>query len=80
MPAYYKVDENEPDHRFTSHSIGKSQHWAGFADSKGDQLTWKTLTDEIQHIITRSSVRSALKTSPNLSLNPPEGEDQPQEL
>ena len=38
------------------------------------------LTDETQQIITRSAVRSPTKTSPNLRLNPPEGEDQPQDL
>ena len=40
----------------------KSGHWVGFADNKGDPLTWKILTDE-QQIITRSAVRSANKTS-----------------
>ena len=35
---------------------------------------------QTQQIITRSSVRSATKTSPNLRLNPPEGEDQPEDL
>ena len=39
-----------------------------FTDNKGDQLTWKILTDETQQIITRSPVRSANKTSPNLWL------------
>ena len=31
-------------------------------------------------IIIRSAVRSATKTSPNLWLDPPKGEDQPQDL
>ena len=31
-------------------------------------------------MITRSAVRSANKTSPNLRLDPPKGEDQPQDL
>ena len=38
------------------------------------------LSDETQQIITRSVIRSANKTSPNLRLDPPEGEDQPQDL
>ena len=45
-----------------------------------DQLTSKILTDETQQIITRSSVISATKTSPNLRLIPSEGEDQPKDL
>ena len=44
-PVYYKVDENEPDHRFPSQSNEKRGHWVGFADNKGDHLTWKILTD-----------------------------------
>ena len=52
----------------------------GFAHNRGDQLTGKIFTDETQQIITRSAVRSATKTSPNLRLNPPEGKDQPQDL
>ena len=28
--VHYKVDENEPDHRFPSHSNEKRGHWAGF--------------------------------------------------
>ena len=71
-PVYYKVDENESDHRFSSQSSVKRRHWVGFADNKGDHLTWK--------IITRSAVRSANKTSPSLRLDPPKGEDQPQDL
>ena len=57
-----------------------NDHWLAFAEHKDDQLTRKILTDETQQIITRSSVRSAIKTSPNLRLNPPEGEDQLQDL
>ena len=33
-----------------------------------------------QHVIISSAVRSATKTSPNLRLDPPKGEDQPQDL
>ena len=67
------VDENESNNE-------KRGHWVGFADSKGDHLTWKMLTDETQQIITRSAVKSTNKTSPNLRLDPPKGEDQPQDL
>ena len=40
----------------------------------------KILTDDTNTIIIRSAVRSATKTSPNLRLDPPKGEDQPQDL
>ena len=53
---------------------------AGFADNKDDHLTWKILTADTNQIITRSAVRSATKTTPNLWLDPPKGEDQPQDL
>ena len=79
-PIYYKVDENEPDHRFPSQSNEKRGHWVGFADNKGDHLTWKILTDDTNTIIIRSAVRSATKTSPNLRLDAPKGEDQPHDL
>ena len=79
-PIYYKVDESEPDHRFPSQSNEKRGHWVGFADNKGDHLTWKILTDDTNTIIIRSAVRSATKTSPNLRLDPPKGEDHPQDL
>ena len=42
-PVYYKVDENEPDHRFPSQSNEQQGNWVGFADNKGDHLTWKIL-------------------------------------
>ena len=38
------------------------------------------LTDDTNTTIIRSAVRSATKTSPNLRLDPPKGEDQPQDL
>ena len=79
-PVYYKVDESEHDHRFPSQSNEKRGHWVGFADNKGDHLTWKILTDDTNTIIIRSAVRSATKTSPSLRLDPPKGEDQPQDL
>ena len=79
-PIYYKVEESEPDHRFPSQSNEKRGHWVGFAENKGDHLTWKILTDDTNTIIIRSAVRSATKTSPNLRLDPPQGEDQSQDL
>ena len=79
-PASYKVDENGPDHKFHSQSNEKGGHWVGFVDNKCDQLTWNILAHETQQMIARSAIRSATKTSPNLRLNPPEGEDQPQDL
>ena len=54
--------------------------WVGFANNKGDHLTWKIPPDESNQIITRSAVRSATKTSSNLRLDPPQGEDEPQDL
>ena len=80
-PVYYNVDKNELDHKYPSQSNEKRGHWVGFEDNKSDQLTWKILnTDETQQIITRSCVRSATKTSLDLRLDPPEGEDQPLDL
>ena len=79
-PVYYKVDGSEPDHRFPSQSNEKRGHWVGFADNKCNHLTWKMLTDDTNTIIIRSAVRSATKTSPNLRLDPPKGEDQPLDL
>ena len=66
-PVYYKVDENEPDHRFPSQSNETQGHWVSIAGNKGDHLTRKILTDETNQIKTRSAVRSATKTSSNLT-------------
>ena len=74
------MDGSEPDHRYPSQSNEKGGHWVGFADNKGDHLTWKILTDDTNTIIIRSAVRSATKTSPNLRLDPPNREDQPRDL
>ena len=38
------------------------------------------LTDETHQIVTQSAVRSATKTTPNLRMDPPTGEDQQQDL
>ena len=40
----------------------------------------ENLTDDTNTIIIRPAVRSATKTSPNLRLDPPKGEDQPQDV
>ena len=40
----------------------------------------ENLTDDTNTIIIRSAVRSATKTSPKVRLDPPKGEDQPQDL
>ena len=45
-PVYYKGDQSEPDSHFPSHSNEKHGHWVGFAEDKGDQFTWKILTDD----------------------------------
>ena len=62
---YYKVDPNEPDSKLPSQSNEKRGHWVGFAEDKGDKLTWKILPDDTQKIITQSTVRSATHTTPN---------------
>ena len=41
---------------------------------------YHTKSNVVQHVTIRSAVRSATKTSPNLRLDPPKGEDQPQDL
>ena len=41
---------------------------------------YHTKSNVAQHDIIRSAVRSTTKTSPNLRLDPPKGEDQPQDL
>ena len=63
-PIYYKVDENEPDHRFPSQSNEKRGHWVGFADNKGDHLTWKILTDDTNTIISDLLSEVLLKHPP----------------
>jgi hypothetical protein len=53
----------------------KKGRFVGIADSVGDALTYKILTNDSHKILFRSSVRSALKTSEtNLRLEPHEGE------
>ena len=78
-PVCYKVDENEPDPRFPSQSNETQGHWVGLADN-GNHLTWKILTDKTNPIKIRAAVWSATETLSNLRLDPPQGEDQPQDL
>ena len=33
-PDFYKVDENEPDHKFPSQSNEKRRYWVGFATAR----------------------------------------------
>ena len=66
-PIYYKVDESEPDHRFPSQSNEKRRHWVGFAENKGDQVTWKILTDDANTIIIRSAALARAKNNIKLT-------------
>ena len=73
-PVYYRIDSSEPDLNFPSSSNEKKGYWVGFADNQGDSLTWRILTEDTQKIITRSGVRSALRTTTNQRLASPSGE------
>ena len=73
-PVYYRIDSSEPDLNFPSSSNEKKGYWVGFADNQGDSLTWRILTEDIQKIIIRSGVRSALRTTTNQRLASPSGE------
>ena len=42
-PIYYKVDENEPDHRFPSQSNEKRGHWVGLLTSRVITLPGRSL-------------------------------------
>ena len=75
-PVYYKVDQSEPDSCFPSHSNEKRSHWAGFAEDKWDQFTWKILTDDTQKVLIQSCVCSATRTSTNKRLTLQHGEGQ----
>ena len=56
-PSLLEEINQDNDGSLFQHSI------FGFADNKGDHLTWKILTDETNQIITRSTVRSTTQTS-----------------
>ena len=72
-PVYYRIDSSEPDLNFPSSSNEKKCYWVGFADSQGDSLTWRILTEDNQKIIIRSGVRSALRTTTNQRLASQQG-------
>ena len=73
-PVYYRIDSSEPDLNFPSSSNEKKGYWVGFADNRGDSLTWRILTEDPHKIIIRSGVRSALRTTTNQRLASPSGE------
>ena len=52
----------------------------GFAEDKGDQFTWKILTDDTRMVLIWSSVCSATCTSTNKRLTPLHGEGQKTDL
>ena len=55
-PVYYRIDSSEPDLNFPSSSNEKKGCWVGFANSQGDRLTWRILTEDTQKIIIHSGV------------------------
>ena len=65
-PVYYRVNPSEPSFNFPSTSNEKRGYWVGFSDNIGDKLTWKILTEDTNHLIFRSAVRSANNSTPNL--------------
>ena len=73
-PVYYRIDSSEPDLNFPSSSNEKKGYWVGFADNQGDSFTWRILTEDIQKIIIRSGVHSALRTTTNQRLASQSGE------
>ena len=73
-PIYYRVDPNEPSSNFPSTSNEKKGYWVGFSDNVDDKLTWKILTEDTQHLIIRSAIRSAHHFTPNLHHELPSGE------
>ena len=73
-PVYYRIDSSEPDLNFPSSSNEKKGYWVCFADSQGDSLTWRILTEDTQKIIICSGVCSALRTTTNQHLASPSGE------
>ena len=47
-PVYYRIDSSEPDLNFPSSSNEKKGYWVGFANSQGDSLTLRILTEDTQ--------------------------------
>ena len=76
-PAYYRVNPIEPLSNFPSTSNEKKGYWVGFSDNGGDKLIWKFLTEDTNHLIFRSAVRSTNNTTPNLSHELPSRECNP---
>ena len=66
-PVYYRVNPDEPSSNFPSTSNERS-------DNVGDKLTWKILTEDTNHLIFRSAVRSANNSTPNLHHELPSAE------
>ena len=70
-PVYYMVE----DHGFPSESGEKMGRFVGIAETVGDAMTFKILTDDTKKVIYRSTVRSALKhDEKNRRLDPLGGE------
>ena len=73
-PVYYRIDSSEPDLNFPSSSNENKCYWVGFANNKGDCLTWRILTEDTQKIIIHCGVRSTPRTTTNQRLASPSGE------
>jgi Reverse transcriptase (RNA-dependent DNA polymerase) len=77
-PIYFAIDDaldynSKPG--FPSQTSEGKGRFVGIAESVGDALTYKILTDDTQKIIYRSYVRSALTASEkNLRLDPEKGD------
>jgi hypothetical protein len=70
-PVYYRIK----DASFPSNGTEKNGRFVGIAESVGDALTYKILTDNTDKILYRSSVHSASKAGEtNLCLMPQDGE------
>jgi hypothetical protein len=76
-PIYYRLE----DATFPSDGIEQRGRFVGIADSVGDALTYKILTDGTNKILYRSSVRSAtIPGETNLRLTPQDGESGPKPI
>ena len=73
-PVHYRIDSSEPDFHFPSPSNEKKGYWVGFANTPGDQFTWRILTEDTQKIIICSGIPNALRTTTNQHLASPSGE------
>lgn len=83
QPVFYSIDAEEPDgHSFSSKSEEAFGHFVGFAESVGNVMCVKILTNDTLKIIYRSRVRPAGKDySPNKRaaphIDPDSGEKYP---